>query len=63
MSIPEALIAGTRNAADSVGLLNEIGTIEPGKVADLLVVQGDPTERIDALTKIVQVFQDGHEIL
>ena len=38
----EAVVAGTRNAADNIGLLDEAGTIETGKVADLVVVNSDP---------------------
>ena len=37
----EALIAGTRNAADNIGLLADLGTIEPGKLADLVLVSDD----------------------
>jgi imidazolonepropionase-like amidohydrolase len=38
----EALTAATRNAAQALGLADYIGTIEPGKLADLLIVGGDP---------------------
>ena len=45
----EAVVAGTRNAADNVGLLDEAGTIETGKVADLVVVNGDPLQDVGIL--------------
>lgn len=45
----EAIVAGTRNAADNIGLLHEIGTIEAGKAADLVVVDGDPLADIAIL--------------
>ena len=45
----EAIVAGTRNAADNIGLLDEIGTIEVGKTADLVAVEGDPLEDIATL--------------
>jgi imidazolonepropionase-like amidohydrolase len=42
LSPHEALIAATATAARALGLHERIGTIEPGKLADLLVVDGDP---------------------
>jgi imidazolonepropionase-like amidohydrolase len=38
----EAIVAATAVAADACGLGDEIGTVQPGKLADLLVVDGDP---------------------
>ena len=54
-----ALIAATRTPAEMLGLANEIGTIEPGKRADLLIVDGDPLEDIRALRRIRWVIRDG----
>lgn len=45
----EAILAGTRNAAENIDLLDEIGTIEAGKEADIVVVAGDPLEDISVL--------------
>lgn len=45
----EAIVAGTRNAADNIGLLDEIGTIEAGKAADMVAVDGNPLEDISIL--------------
>ncbi|QVJ00867.1 amidohydrolase family protein [Nocardiopsis eucommiae] len=42
MSPMGALLAGTRDAADLLGLSEEIGTLEPGKRADVVVCSGDP---------------------
>lgn len=42
----EALESGTRIAAQVLGLENELGTIEEGKLADLIVVEGNPMEDI-----------------
>jgi imidazolonepropionase-like amidohydrolase len=47
----EALRAGTRNSADLLGLLDEIGTIEVGKAADLVLCEGDPTQDVALLTE------------
>lgn len=49
LSPMEALVAGTRNAADCLGILDQTGTLEPGKCADLLVVRGDPLSDISVL--------------
>lgn len=61
----EAIVAGTRNAADNIGLLDEIGTIEAGKAADLVVVNGDPLENIGILrdpTSIALVIKEGQVV-
>jgi len=45
LSAPEALVAATRTAARALGLDDRIGTIEPGRLADLVVTDGDPLAR------------------
>ncbi len=45
----EALAAATSGGAYALGLANEVGTIEPGKLADLVVVDGDPLARPELL--------------
>jgi imidazolonepropionase-like amidohydrolase len=45
----EALVAATSGGAYALGLLDEVGTIEPGKLADLLVVDGDPVAQPEVL--------------
>jgi imidazolonepropionase-like amidohydrolase len=47
----DGLRAATRNGADLLGLLDEIGTIEPGKAADLVLVEGDATADVALLTR------------
>jgi hypothetical protein len=44
----EALQAGTRNAAEAMGVLDEFGTIKPGKRADLLLLDSNPLEDVTA---------------
>ena len=59
LSANDALLAGTRNAAEALGRLDQVGTVEPGKFADLLVVDGDPSSDINDLTRVVAVFKGG----
>jgi len=59
LSPMDAILAGTRNAADLLGLGNEIGTLEAGKTADIVAVAGDPLKEIEQLTKPVFVMHLG----
>ncbi len=47
----EAIQAGTSNAARALNLSAQVGTVEPGKVADLVVLSVDPTQDISGLGK------------
>ena len=58
----EALVAATRISAEAIGLDNEIGTIEPGKIADLVAFEGDPTADVNAFSTVVAVFQAGRRV-
>ena len=49
MSPKDAIIASTKNGAQAAGLASKIGTLERGKLADLIVVDGDPLSNIDVL--------------
>ena len=51
----EAIVAGTRNAAENIGLLDDIGTIEAGKQADIVVVDGNPLADISMLREPARV--------
>jgi imidazolonepropionase-like amidohydrolase len=55
----EALASATRVSAQAIGLGDELGTIEPGKKADLVAFDGDPTQDINACSKVIAVFQEG----
>jgi imidazolonepropionase-like amidohydrolase len=59
MSPEDVLLATTRTAAELMGLGRELGTIEPGKRADLVVVSGDPFDFRDLAGRIERVYQDG----
>ena len=62
MSPTAALLAATRNGARALGMDQDFGTVEKGKKADLLVVDGDPTHDIAALRNVRLVMQDGHVV-
>lgn len=55
----QALVAATSSAAELMGLERELGTIEPGKRADLVLVDGDPLELATLGERISQVWKDG----
>ncbi len=62
MTPATAIAAATVNAADLLGLGAEIGTLEPGKRADMVAVQGDPLEDVTVLKKMAWVMKDGRQV-
>jgi parallel beta-helix repeat protein len=58
----EAITAATLNGAHAIGIEDRFGSIEAGKVADLVVLSGDPTEDIGALQSVVAVFKGGRQV-
>ena len=59
----EALVAATRISAEALGLDAEIGTIETGKIADLVAFDGDPTTDVSTFSRVVAVFQGGTRVV
>ncbi len=62
MTPMDALLAGTRNAARALGQGDKLGTLQPGRIADLLLVDGNPLEDIRVLTdpaSVHLVIKDG----
>ncbi|WP_394839531.1 amidohydrolase family protein [Pendulispora rubella] len=59
LSPVEALRAATLRGAELVGWDDRIGSIEKGKIADLVAVEGDPTKDIHALGHVTFVMKDG----
>jgi imidazolonepropionase-like amidohydrolase len=55
----QALQAATINAAELLGMSDRIGTLEPGKFADLVAVKGDPLSDIRVLESVVFVMKGG----
>jgi imidazolonepropionase-like amidohydrolase len=54
-----ALLAGTRWGAEACRVDREVGTIEAGKRADLIAVEGDPLRDIEAMRRVRLVMKDG----
>lgn len=59
MTPAQALISATASGADLLGLADKIGTLEPGKLADLVAVPGDPLQDIRQTEKVSFVMQSG----
>ena len=59
MTPAQALLAATANGAALLGLADTIGTLEPGKLADLVAVPGDPLQDIRTTEKVSFVMQGG----
>jgi imidazolonepropionase-like amidohydrolase len=55
----QALLAATRNAAELCGADRDLGTVEPGKLADLIVVAANPLEDIANLRRLLLVLKEG----
>jgi imidazolonepropionase-like amidohydrolase len=60
MSPMDVIVASTKTAAEALGKANELGTIEKGKQADMIVVSGNPTNNIADCKNIKLVIKDGN---
>jgi imidazolonepropionase-like amidohydrolase len=59
LSPMEAIIAGTMNGAKLLGWDKNLGSLTPGKWADIVAVSGDPLKDIHAMEKVVFVMKNG----
>lgn len=59
MSPAKALHAATADAARLIGLEAELGTLEPGKKADLIVLDANPLEKLSAISSVRYTMRDG----
>jgi len=59
MSPMQSIVAATKTAAEAMKLYHEIGSLEVGKQADILVVDGDPTVDVSALSKVSMIMKAG----
>jgi imidazolonepropionase-like amidohydrolase len=55
----DAIVSATRTAAEIIGWSDRVGTIEPGKFADLIAVGGDPLRDITELERVTWVMKGG----
>ena len=55
----DALFAATRNAADLIGASDKIGSIQPGRYADIVAVAGDPLKDVQEFEKVQFVMKGG----
>jgi imidazolonepropionase-like amidohydrolase len=62
MTPVDALVAATSSAAELLGVADELGTIAPGKRADLVLVDGDPLELSSLADRIDGVWKDGRPV-
>ena len=59
----QAIKAATAMAAEACGVADNLGTVEAGKIADIIVVGADPLEDIANLRKLQMVFKDGRLVV
>jgi imidazolonepropionase-like amidohydrolase len=63
MTPVQALVSATSTSARNFGTSEDLGAVEAGKLADLLLVEGDPTETISAVRNVVLVVKGGEIVL
>jgi imidazolonepropionase-like amidohydrolase len=62
MLAADVLVAATRNGAKALHQQEQLGTIEVGKLADVVLVQGEPWQQISDLRQVQTVIQDGYVV-
>lgn len=63
MSPIDAISSGTRIAAEAIGILDLVGTLEKGKIADFIIVDGDLTKGLEPLlNNIAEVYKEGKKV-
>ncbi len=61
--VPEALVAATKTSAEILDMGDKLGTLEPGKLADVIVIDGKPDIDLDSLAKVDLVIRDGYIVV
>ena len=59
LSPRDVIVASTRNGANAMGRLEDLGTVEAGKAADLLILDGDPTQDVRNFRHVRYVVRGG----
>ena len=62
-SVPEALVAATKTNSEILDMDDRLGTLQLGKLADVLVVGGRPDENLDDLRNVEMVIRDGYRVV
>lgn len=62
-TIPETLAIATRTNAEILDMQDKLGTLEAGKLADVIVVNGRPDQNLDDIAKIDLVIRDGYVVV
>ena len=63
MSNKDIIKASTSAAAEAIGISNLIGSVQPGKEADLIIVDKDPLQDIKALRTMSLIMKSGEKIV
>jgi len=58
----QSIQAATVNAADLLGWSDRVGSLEPGRFADVIAVNGDPTTDVSVLERVVFVMKGGQVV-
>ena len=59
MTPMEAILSATRNGAEALGILDEVGTLEEGKLADVIVVPGNPLLDMNVMKRVYVTIKGG----
>ena len=57
--VVETIRCATIHAADLLGVMDRLGSVEKGKLADIVAVEGDPIADIQAMGKVKFIMKDG----
>ena len=58
----QGVLSVTKWAAEALGVDDIVGTLEPGKQADILIVDGDPSKDVNDLWNVADVFFKGEKV-
>lgn len=59
----DVLVAATKNGAECIGIEDKLGTLASGKVADIIALDGNPLDDIDAVKRVAYVMKEGSTFL